>query len=57
MTVQAWEYTGNKSDPTEKAVRVLKPLIRCFPQKDVLVLDPFCGSGSTCVAAALTGRR
>src|SRR5215831_3344778 len=39
MTVQAWEYTGNKSHPTEKAVRVLKPLIRCFPQKDGIVLE------------------
>lgn len=55
--VQPWKYSGNKAHPTEKAVDILTPLIRCFSQPGDLVLDPFAGSGSTCVAAALSGRR
>lgn len=56
MDVQPWEYTGNRSHPTEKAVSILKPLIKSFSKPGDLVLDPFCGSGSTLVAAALSGR-
>lgn len=55
--VQRWEYTGNKAHPTEKAVSVLLPLIRSFSRLGDLVLDPFSGSGSTLVSAALSGRR
>lgn len=54
--VQDWVYSGNRRHPTEKAVDVLTPLIRCFSKPGDLVLDPFAGSGSTCVAAALTAR-
>lgn len=54
--VQPWEYSGNIVHPTEKAVSVLKPLIQSFSQPGALILDPFAGSGSTLVAAALTGR-
>jgi DNA modification methylase len=57
MDVQPWEYTGNKAHPTEKAVSILQPLIRCYSQPGDLVLDAFSGSGSTLVAAALCGRR
>jgi DNA modification methylase len=55
--VQPWEYSGNVVHPTEKAVRVLQPLIRSFSRPGDLVLDAFSGSGSTLVAAALLGRR
>jgi DNA modification methylase len=55
--VQPWEYSGNRAHPTEKAVSILKPLIQSFSRVGDLVLDPFSGSGSTSVAAALTGRR
>ncbi|MFA5911062.1 MAG: DNA methyltransferase [Vicinamibacterales bacterium] len=55
--VQPWEYTGNHSHPTEKAVSILEPLIRTFSRPGDVVLDPFAGSGSTLVAAALSGRR
>ncbi|MEM9668645.1 MAG: DNA methyltransferase [Pseudomonadota bacterium] len=54
--VQPWEYTGNRSHPTEKAVSVIAPLIRSFSKPGDLVLDPFLGSGTTAVAAALNGR-
>jgi DNA modification methylase len=35
----------------------MKQLIEIVTNPDDIVLDPFMGSGSTCVAAALTGRR
>ena len=35
----------------------MTPLIEAFSQPGQLVLDPFAGSGSTLVAAALNGRR
>jgi site-specific DNA-methyltransferase (adenine-specific) len=54
--VQAWIYSGNRCPPTEKAVGILKPLIETFTQPGQIVLDPFAGSGSTLVAAALAGR-
>jgi adenine-specific DNA-methyltransferase len=55
--VQPWAYSGNRSHPTEKDVRVLKPVIQAFTQPGAVVLDPFSGSGSTSVAAALSKRR
>ena len=55
--VQPWEYSGNVSHPTEKAVSILRPLVESFCPAGGVVLDPFAGSGSTLVAAALSGRR
>jgi site-specific DNA-methyltransferase (adenine-specific) len=52
-----WTYTGNKLHPTQKSVHILTPLIDSFTQPGALVLDPFAGSGSTCVAAQRTGRQ
>jgi site-specific DNA-methyltransferase (adenine-specific) len=43
--------------PTEKPVGILSPLIEYACPPGGLVLDPFAGSGSTAVAARLTGRR
>lgn len=54
--VRPWVYSGNRSHPTEKAVEILTPIIRAYSQAGDMVLDPFSGSGSTCVAAALEGR-
>jgi DNA modification methylase len=50
-------YSGNKLHPTQKPVPALVPLIRSFSLPGEVVLDPFAGSGSTCVAAALCGRK
>jgi site-specific DNA-methyltransferase (adenine-specific) len=55
--VMDWTYTGNKLHPTQKSIHILKPLIEAFSAPGNLVLDPFAGSGSTCVAARRTGRR
>ncbi|TDL74115.1 DNA methylase [Palleronia sediminis] len=55
--VQHWTRTGNRAHPTEKAVESLQPLIKAFSKRGDLVCDPFSGSGSTSVAAALSGRQ
>jgi site-specific DNA-methyltransferase (adenine-specific) len=55
--VRPWEYTGNRVHPTEKAVSILNPLVETFSAPGDVVLDPFAGSGSTLVAAALLKRR
>jgi site-specific DNA-methyltransferase (adenine-specific) len=55
--VMDWTYTGNKLHPTQKSIHILKPLIEAFTKPGDLVLDPFAGSGSTCVAAHRAGRR
>ncbi|HCR0227247.1 site-specific DNA-methyltransferase (adenine-specific) [Pantoea sp. AN62] len=52
-----WQYTGNRHHPTEKPVSILRPLIESFTRPRAIVLDPFAGSGSTCVAAEESGRR
>lgn len=54
--VQKWIYSGNRFHPTEKSVENIAPLIRAFSKHGDIVLDPFLGSGTTAVAAALTGR-
>ena len=43
--------------PTQKPVRLMKLLIELSTKESQLVLDPFCGSGSTLVAAQETKRR
>ena len=43
--------------PTVKPIELMRWLIRLATPKDGLVLDPFCGSGTTGIAAALEHRR
>ncbi len=50
-------YTGNRLHPTEKPVQPLKQLIASFTRPGHVVLDPFCGSGSTLAAARELERR
>lgn len=54
--VLGWQYTGNRHHPTEKPVGVLRQLVRAFSPAGGVVLDPFCGSGSTVLAAMAEGR-
>lgn len=49
-------YSGNKLHPTQKPVAALLPLVDAFCPAGGLVLDPFCGSGSSLVAAQHLGR-
>ena len=55
--VMPWKYSGNHHHPTEKPVSSLTPIIESFSKPGDIILDPFAGSGSTCVAAAQSGRR
>jgi site-specific DNA-methyltransferase (adenine-specific) len=50
-----WHYTGNRLHPTQKPAENLMPLVRAFCPPAGLVLDPFCGSGSSLVAARDAG--
>jgi site-specific DNA-methyltransferase (adenine-specific) len=52
-----FRYTQNRLHPTEKPVSALLPLVGAFSNEGDLVLDPFCGSGSTLVAARQLRRR
>ena len=54
--VLPWHYTGNKLHPTQKPVEPLQRIIEAFSKPGELVLDPFCGSGSTLAAAKNAGR-
>ena len=42
--------------PTEKPLALMLWCIEKYSEPDDLILDPFCGSGTTCVAAKLLGR-
>ena len=55
--VLRWEYTENRLHPTQKPVSGLIPVVRAFSRQGDIVLDPFCGSGSTLMAAHQLGRR
>ena len=60
-----WEYSASctESNPLKTQHPATFPdklagdLIRCFSQPDDIVLDPMCGSGTTCVLAARNDRR
>jgi DNA modification methylase len=52
-----WDFTGNKLHPTQKPVSSLLPLVEAFSQRGHIVLDPFCGSGSSLAAAKQLGRQ
>ena len=42
--------------PTQKPVEVIRKLIKRFSKEGDLILDPFVGSGTTCVASKQLGR-
>ena len=47
-------YTG--LHPTQKPLKLMKLLIELTTAQDHVVFDPFCGSGTTLVAASILGR-
>ena len=42
--------------PTQKPLKLLERMIKASSNKGDIVLDPFCGCATTCVAAELHGR-
>lgn len=48
---------GEFNHPSPKEVTHYKHLIRMFSNNDMIVMDPFCGSGTTLRAAKDLGRR
>ena len=42
--------------PTQKPLKLLDRIVRASSRPGALVLDPFCGSGTTLCAAAQCGR-
>ena len=53
LNPKAKERTGY---PTQKPVLLLNQIIKIASNEGNVVLDPFCGSGTTCVSAKLLGR-
>lgn len=47
----------NGKHPTQKPVELLDRIVRASTKKDDLILDPFCGSATTGIAALKNGRR
>jgi len=43
--------------PTQKPLKLLDRIVRASSTEGALVIDPFCGSGTTLVAAVAAGRR
>ncbi len=43
--------------PTQKPIKLMQALIELTTVEDQIVLDPFCGSGSTLIAAKSIGRK
>jgi site-specific DNA-methyltransferase (adenine-specific) len=48
---------GYNDHPTLKPIELMRYLVRLVTPKDGVVLDPFCGSGSTGCACAVEGMR
>ncbi len=48
---------ANRQHPTQKPLKPIAYLIINSTKEGDLILDPFCGSGTTCVAAKMLGRR
>ncbi len=56
-TILKFNPDKDKLHPTQKPVDLLRYLIRTYTRPGEWVLDFTCGSGTTCVAAVLDGRK
>lgn len=53
---ERWEIQFGKH-PTQKPIRLIERLIKLTTDENDIVLSPFAGAGTDCVAAALNNRR
>lgn len=54
MTTNNQEFTGY---PTQKPLKLLERIIKASSKEGEVVLDPFCGCATTCIAAEKNNRR
>ena len=54
LSAKAKEKTGY---PTQKPLALLERIVKASSNEGDVVLDPFCGSGTTCIAAERLGRQ
>ena len=52
----SWESQG-RFHPNQKPVSLIRYFLSKLPAGDAAILDPFAGSGTTAIAAMLSGRR
>lgn len=57
MTTPKKAEKAHGRHPTQKPLALLERIVDACTEEDALVLDPFCGSGTTGVAAVGKGRR
>lgn len=57
VTVPFWSMPENTDHPTQKPEKLLAKILLAGTHEDDMVLDPFCGSGTTLVVAKKLGRR
>ena len=43
--------------PTQKPLELLKRIVLASTKKDAIILDPFCGNGTTGIASKIIGER
>lgn len=56
ITIPFWSMPENTEHPTQKSEKLIAKLILASSNAGDLVLDPFMGSGTTCVVAKKLGR-
>lgn len=60
-TLSVWDIAPESAKrvghPAPFPVELAERVVQLYSYKEDVVLDPFCGSGTTCVAAAANGRR
>ena len=51
-----YPFPQKREHPTQKPLPLFRELVLDSTKPNQLILDPFCGSGTTCVAAKMLGR-